>query len=234
MSAAVYPRRNRAELDNLVLKIKDTISWKFRKPLHFTRIRNGKRECLVNAIAGAHTYFRSIIVMVHKPSLEEQETFRDRHRLYFYAVRFVLERASWLCRDSKAARDLSLGDGTATVTFSSRNDLPYDEMRAYFCRLQRLETSIDWSVIQPNQFETLTNGRKSGLQIVDTVASAFYCADHHCTQNLTDRWAEALRPTLYRNASRYRGYGLKFFPFAAEKQIAQGTLAPWANRIYPM
>jgi hypothetical protein len=43
-----------------------------------------------------------------------------------------------------------------------------------------------------------------------------------------------LKSTVYRHDGRFRGYGLKFFPAAAEKQIAQGTLAPWATRLYPL
>lgn len=221
-------------LDKLVQEIKEEIKWKYRKPLHFIDIRGDRRKRLIDRIAGATALFRSIVVMVHKPSIEEPEIFRKRHRLYFFAVRMQLERASWLCRDSKAARSSSLGDGTARVMFSNRNDLSYVEMESYFQRLQSMETSIEWSVLRPEQFETLSNGRTSGLQIADTVASAFYCADHHCVNSLSDCWAENLQSTIYRRMGKCRGYGLKFFPPSAEKRIAQGVLAPWAIRIYPM
>lgn len=230
----VYPKTNRAALDQVVLRIKEATRWKHRKPLHFIDIRGEKRKCLVDMVASASALFRSVVVMIHKPSLEEPETFRKRHRLYFYAVRLLLERASWICRDSRTARDQSLGDGTATVIFSNRNDLSYVEMKNYFIRLQGMETSIEGSVIRPGQFETLSNGRMAGLQVADTIASAFYCTNHHCARSVSEHWAETLRPTVYRREGKYRGYGLKFFPPSAEKQVAQGTLAPWATRIYPV
>ncbi len=234
LAAAVFPQAHRARLDSLVLDIKDQIGWKRRKPLHFIDVRGERREKLVRAVAQAGELFRSVVVMFYKPCIEEPETFRDRHRLYFYAMRFLLERASWVCRDSKASRDRSLGDGTARVVFSNLNELSRARMQEYFDRLRSTETNIDWSAIRPNQFETLSNGKLSGLQIADTVASAFYCANHHCLRSRDERWAEILKPTVFRHAGRFRGYGLKFFPLAAEKQIAQGTLAPWATRLYPV
>ena len=166
--------------------------------------------------------------MVHKPSLESPEAFSERHRLYFYMLRILLERASWVCRDSRSVRDRSLGDGTANVIFSNRNDISYQEVANYFNRLERLETTIDFNVIRPGQFQALTNGKKSGLQVADAIASAYFCAEHTFLRRRNHEYAQALGPTLYRHCGKAWGYGLKFFPPSVEKQAAHGTIAPWA------
>lgn len=231
LSALVYRRADHPQVAQTVREIKETLNWKLRKPLHFKDVKDEKREYVIQRISQSATHCRAITVVVYKPLLDPPESFQERHRLYFYFTRFLLERVSWLCKYSRSYSDRSLGNGTARVIFSNRADLSYDEMAKYFTSLRQMETSIDWDVIRPNQFETLTNGRHEGLQLADSIASGFYCADHQCVRRKSERWAEVLKPLMYRSKKgQYRGYGLKLFP---ESKITQGELAPWVNRIYP-
>jgi len=213
ISAVVYPRFHHEQVTALVRNVKQNIGWKLKKPLHFKDIKGGHRQCLVNSIIEQSRLYRAIAVIVHKPSLSDPEGMQQKHRLYFYFTRYLLERASWLCRDAKSASDRRFGDGSARITFSNRTDMSYNEMREYFQRLQQLDTSIDWNVIRPGQFQTLTNGKHVGLQIADAVASGFYCSHHTCLKNKTDEWAIAFRRIMYTGKnSKYLGYGLKMFP----------------------
>src|SRR3546814_6025402 len=99
-------------------------------------IRRPPRSTRTDTLFPYTTRFRSS-VLVHKPSLNEPETFQaEKFRLYFYLTRYLLERVSWLCRDHRRANE---GDGTAEVIFSNRSYMSYDAMRPYLCRLRSEE-----------------------------------------------------------------------------------------------
>src|SRR3546814_12453405 len=79
-----------------------------RSTLHFRELKHEQKIPYVRAIAAAP--LRTVSVLVHKPSLNEPETFQaEKFRLYFYLTRYLLERVSWLCRDHRRANE---GDGT--------------------------------------------------------------------------------------------------------------------------
>lgn len=235
LSAILGLRDCNTPMSDLVKKIKTAIGWQLKKPLHFKDVSARNRENVICQVASATDLMRAIVVMVYKPLLSNPEAFQEANRLYFYFTRFLLERASWLCRDSKEAKDRQHGDGSARVIFSKMGEMSCDQLVQYFTRLQAIETSIDWSIIRPDQFETLAPSRHAGLQIADVVAGAFYCTDHACAKRKTNQWASMLKPILYRSRQgRYRGYGLKIYPAGGAKQNAQDDKAPWANTIYPM
>lgn len=233
LSAVVIPVLNVPMMTKTILEVKSAIGWKLGKPLHFRDVKIDQREAAVSILTSKHQLFRSVVVMVHKPCLEDPERFRSP-LLYQYFTRFLLERAYWLCRDSKEGRLKEMGDGTANVVFSQMNETSRQSMRTYMDHLQSLDTSICWDVIRPTQFETLRPSKHVGLQFADAVAAGFFCGDHHIEKHKTGRWCELWKPILYRGRNgNYRGYGLKLFPAEAEKRIAQGTMSPWAMSHYP-
>lgn len=219
---------------DLVRGIKTKIGWKERKPLHFRDLSEEGKRLTIQRIADHHNRVRVISVFLHKPSLNPDDSawYQEKHRLYFYLVRFLLERASWACRDSISITNHEIGDGTARIIFSAREDLSYADLTAYFDKLQELDTRIEWKVIRPGQFKVMKNGKHPGLQLADAVASGMYCCDHHCVQKRTMEWIRLLRPAVYHYKQKYLGYGIKMFPPEAEKKMAQGAIAPWAKEIF--
>ena len=235
ISGIVFLNDRLADVNAAIREAKQSIAWNNRKPLHFKRVNNERRVCVLNSILRDQTLFRAISVLIHKPSLIEVESLSSDNRLYFYYTRYLLERASWLCRDSREATEKSHGDGTARVIFSAMNEVSRASVGEYFEQLQGMQTQIDWSVLNPQQFETLRPGQHSGLQIADVVAGSFYCPNHHCAGPRTDEWARMLRPVMYRSRrGKYQGYGIKLCPKQAENQNAQNALAPWAFQHYPL
>ena len=222
----------------LVRSVKEELRLKPRKPLHFRDLKENGKRLIISKIAAESLRIRVTSVLAHKPSFDpEIEPFAEKSKLYFYLVRFLLERVSWACRDSRSIKQKHIGDGTARITFSLRDDLSYDDLQSYFERLQQMDTSIDWNIIKPHQFRVMRNGRHPGLQLADAVASALYCCDHHYKQNLTHEWAKMLKPAIYsRNPpygpANFRSYGVKIFPPAAETKAAQRKIAPWATDIF--
>lgn len=177
-------------------------------PLHFREMRHERRLPFVDTIAKAK--LRAVSVLVHKPSLREPETFQERFRLYFYIVRYLLERVSWYCRDHKTHHDS--GDGSAEIFFSNRKYMSYNELRDYLERLKKLDVRIEWSVIKTDQIKSYPASKRAGLQIADAVAGSFFFALEPRHGFTEDRYAKMLKPVVYQRGGLYLGYGLKFWP----------------------
>ncbi len=207
----------RRDTDLETVRLVDVVRQRLRrsaaKALHFRDLRHEQRLLYVDTIAKANLATAS--VLVHKPSLQEPEKFRERYRLYFYAVRYLLERLSWYCRDHRGKRDV--GDGTVELVFSNRSGMSYEELGAYLAHLRDLtgplDVRIDWRVVTEDQVVAFTPGRRMGLQIADAVAGSLWYAVEQSQYGFTEnRYARMLRPVVYHYKGTYLGYGLKFWP----------------------
>jgi hypothetical protein len=221
---------NVPKLQERVRAIKQMVGCHDTKHLHFRKLKSEvQRRSVITEISQMDKLCRSIVVMIHKPSLQSPEAFMEDNRLYFYASRILLERASWLCASTEEYRTPRHGDRTAKVIFSGLPELSREKIGRYFDHLKLMETKIDWTVIKADQFESLSPRRHAVLQIADCVAASFYCAEHPHGKVRTPEWAQNLKPLLYRSQrGKYRGYGLKVFPPSVETQTAQGHFCPWA------
>lgn len=203
-----------------------------RKQLHFRRLGHTRRLSLIDLIASAD--LMTISVLIHKPSLTFPEKFEERNRLYFYGVRYLLERVSWYCRDNSWR--VGTGDGSVQIVFSKRDDLRYDEIQNYMDVLKansrRGDCGLDWDVIRPDQFEAYSPGRRWGLQIADAVATGqFFAVRHPDHGEWCADYACGLKPVIYRCRGKYFGYGLKFFPKEAESVLCEQR-CDWVRQTY--
>lgn len=217
----------------LVDRVRALLEKPAKKPLHFRRLKHEQRLPYVAEIAKAR--LRTVSVLVHKPSLKEPEKFQERYRLYFYTVRYLLERVSWYCRDHRPAK--GIGDGSAEVVFSNRSGMSYEELKDYLYFLQRktgmFDVRIDWSLIKPNNITAYTPGKRMGLQIADAVAGSFYYAVQPSKYGFTeDRYALTLKPVVYSRRGRYLGYGLKFWPREADDLVRNEKNLAWVRSGY--
>lgn len=211
LSAAVTRAANDLETVKLVDRVRDKLGKKPREPLHFRKLKHEHRLPYVAEIAKAK--LRVVNLLIHKPSIQEPEKFTSSpHMLYRYATRFLLERVSWLCRDSRRS-----DDDRAEVIFSNRSCMSYDEIRNYLQHLKErtgdFDVRIDWSVLDPQRIQAKPHDSLMGLQIADAVASSFYMACELSPQGFNEpRYAQILDPVLYRRDKICIGYGLKFWP----------------------
>jgi hypothetical protein len=217
LSAAVTRKSNDLDTVKLVDAVRARLGKPEKKPLHFRDLRHEHRLVLVDAIASAA--LRTVTVLVHKPSLKEPEKFQDRYRLYFYSVRYLLERVSWFCRDHRLAHDP--GDGSAEIVFSNRSGMSYEDLRQYMDRLklqtQVQDVRIEWGVIQPEKITAYTAGKRMGLQVADAVASSFFYAVQPSQYGYVEgRYVRMLKPVVFHREGRHLGYGLKFWPREAD------------------
>ncbi len=213
LSAVVTRKAHDLQTVRLVDKVRARLGRDPRKVLHFRDLRHEHRLVYVNAISTA--LLKTVSVLVHKPSLREREVFQERYRMYFYAVRYLLERVSWYCRDHKTGSDP--GDGSIDLVFSNRSGMSYNELIAYLKQLQSrtgiLDIRIEWNVVRPTQLIAAPAGRLLGLQVADAVAGSFWYAVEQSQYGFNEpRYAQMLKPVVYQRKGTYLGYGLKFFP----------------------
>ena len=222
--------------DLATVKLIDEVRELLEKPpkyyLHFCKLKHHQRLPYIEKIAEAS--LRTISIIIHKPSILEPEKFREGHMLYFYATRLLLERVSWLCRDRKS--DRVSGDGSALINFSNRSSMSYTELRRYLRHLHEIsgvqDIRIEWSVINEDQIRTDTPQKRMGLQIADAVATSLFYAFRPKLNFVETRYAEMLKPVVYRHRGKYLGYGIKFFPWDIEGKVRAEPEYDWLRKIY--
>ncbi len=145
-------------------------------------------------------------------------------------MRFLLERVSWLCRDSRIPNDGT--DGSAEITFSNKAGMSHKKLTSHLelvrrqCEVQ--DVTIEWDVVKTGQIRSYTPGKRMGLQIADAVASGVFAALEPSKYGFTeDRYARMLKPVTYRHEGRYLGYGLQFRPHEVETHLEGDESLSW-------
>jgi Protein of unknown function (DUF3800) len=199
------------------------------KPLHFRSLEHHQRVAFVERLATER--MRCISICVHKPSLRDPESFREKFRLYFYAGRFLLERISWYCREIRHPRDT--GDGSVRIVFSNRRNMSYQAFGGYLDVLRaKADDAIDWNIVRREQIEARGHAERRGLQIVDAVASGYwYGLNRNRFGHTEDRYARILHPLAYKRNGRCRSYGLKFFPPEVEVLMKSDPGHAWVREL---
>lgn len=226
LAAAITRKSSDLESVKLVDTLRGILKWN-RKPLHFRRMKHEHRLPYIDLIANAR--IRALAVCVHKPLLKEPETFQQKSVLYHYAARYLLERASWCCRDHYREGE---GDGSAEIVFSNRAGTSYAEMKEYFGLLQRKsevgDVRIEWDVIRQDAIRAVNHDAMMGLQIADAIASAFYFGVQPNTQGFNEpRYATMLHPIVYAHKGRRLGNGLKLWPREADDLVVADQRLAW-------
>lgn len=228
LSAVITRTSTDLETVKLVNRVRERLGKPPRSPIHFRDLKHEQRVPFVREIAGAK--LRTVSVLVYKPGLNEPESFQaEKYRLYRYAARYLLERVSWLCRDTHISGQ---GDGSAEIIFSNRSHMSYEDLRHYLCHLRdNCDTRIHWPSIDPQTVRAVNHEKLMGLQIADaTATSLFYAVNVNRYGEVEERYARVLTPSFYRYRNTLIGYGLKFWPESLEKiKTANPHLAVFAE-----
>lgn len=209
LSAVVTRSESDLETVKLVDEVREALRKNQRADLHFRDLRHEQRLPYIQRIAAARV--RTVSVLVHKPSLHA-DVYSAKGLLYNYATRLLLERVSWLCRDAR--RDDA---HRARLVFSNRSNMSYKELCGYLALLKRQseerDIRIDWTAVDCEEVQIYEHSKRMGLQLADAVASAMWYGVNPNTHGFTEpRYAEMLRPTVYRHGDRRLGYGIKVMP----------------------
>jgi hypothetical protein len=208
--------------------------------LHFADLTHHQRVAWIDTIANSPS--KSASVLVNKPELKERAIFKAKDRLYFYAVRLLLERVSWCCREQHDGRT---GDGTAKLIFSKRKKMSYDELSGYLTwlrfktptddweRMVKKDIQIDWRYINLKKIEALPHNARAGLRMADAVCSGLRYALEYSPYGFTEhRFAKMLRPHAYCRKKNYLSYGMKFFPKPPEDDPFARERYRWVDKYY--
>lgn len=190
------------------------------RDIHFSHMTHGQRVVAAQTLAKKELH--AISVISNKDTIPDG-IYREKNQLYFYLTRYLIERISWLCRDMRPA--VSEGDGRVKITFSRRGGMSYSHFREYLYRLRDQETEIHWPVIDVDGIDARDHSTRAGLQIVDTIASAFgagFEPDKH--GNCESRYAEILKPIVYCRKRNYFSYGVKVVPRPDEMKLSEEQL----------
>ena len=217
LSAVVFRKAKDLEAVRVMREVRTLLGKDPKKALHFREMKHEHRVPYVRALATAP--MRTVSVLIHKPSITEPEKFQNEaFRLYRYATRLLVERVSWLCRDTRKDNE---GDGSCELIFSNRSAMSYEDLRKYLRLLKDkpgTDARIDWNAIRPQQVPAVNHDQLAGLQMADAVASSlFFAVNLTQYSEVEDRYFRMLRPTIYRHAKTGElGYGLKFWPGSLE------------------
>jgi hypothetical protein len=213
LSAVIFRKNRDLDAVKIMKEVRAKLGKDPKRALHFSHLKHEQRIPYLRILG--ESSFRSISILIHKPSIEDPEIFRSEgFRLYRYASRLLLERMSWLCRDHKKNDE---GDGSVEITFSNRSAMSYDDLRNYLNVLKDSAltngSQIDWNIIDITSVKAINHDQLAGLQIADAIASGiYYGVNLNQYGEAESRYVELISPTLYKNKGVALGYGLKFWP----------------------
>lgn len=218
--------------------VKDIIQglWRYQgRGLHFKNLSENKRLVVCDQLAGLSA--RYFVVCSNKKNMRGYNNplaseVPSQCWFYNWMTRLLLERitdfVAWHSTKEHGSPQ------KMKVEFSNRGGLSYSQMNAYFrwINYQGDNTflrfgKIHWETISYDLLKVYPHYERSGLQLADIVASAFFkAADKYNTGSCDPRFARALRPRM----ARYRdqateaaaGYGVKLMPsFKGAKMLPE-------------
>ena len=155
--------------------------------LHFHRLDHAGKIAACKSLAEREAYLFSTIS--YKRTMEgysntaaAKVNINKNARFFAWMARLLLEQIT-----SFIGQRTFIDYGETTTVrfeFSDRGGLEIDQFRNYFAYLRDQsatnslyisEYDLDWSVVETSDMHAYSNRDRAGLQLADTVASAFYC-----------------------------------------------------------
>lgn len=173
------------------------------KEIHFRNLRNFEQKCYVVSHLST-CEFDLINVVVDTTKLNLNRTDRNGTPSivsYNYCCRLLLERASWLLRDTERMGDIVL---------SSRGTSRDNELIEYIDRLQK----YDFNEVKNcfNKIKAKSAAEWDLLQLADVCAtSIFYYHEANRYGFITPCFCYRLNKHVYERNSKTDSYGMKYF-----------------------
>ncbi|MFO0994825.1 MAG: DUF3800 domain-containing protein [Hyphomicrobiales bacterium] len=229
----------------------ETVDWvkdirertKIKRPdLHFAHMSDWQRAISSEAIAALP--LKCFTVVSNKknmmgytnPRAEAARGASSNETFYNFCARVLLERVTEFVLAHSMQR---YGKPKhLQIIFSDRGGMRYSQTVVYFDLLANQARSnqtflkareIKWEVIHPKLIEAERHEKSAGLQLTDTVASAFcFAADAEKRKPHVTQHAEALKYRMWHKQNVYAGNGVTFLPW----KIAQAKLTESQKLIF--
>ncbi|WP_425999587.1 DUF3800 domain-containing protein [Caulobacter sp. DWR1-3-2b1] len=199
-------------------------------PIHFHKLSHEQRVTICASIGASN--FKTISICIDKTRITNA-SLAEGYALYFYATRYLLERASWLARDELG--QVKGGDGKVKFIFSNRSRMSYDDLKDYVDKLRtRSDVSVHWPAVDSGLITTKAHKDLVGLRAVDCVASGIRFGLELSNYGFCeDRYARLLAPSVYQRGGKTRPYGMKFFPSVPDIEPHRDDRYKWLNDLFP-
>lgn len=196
------------------------------KFLHFHRLDATGKVAACKILADKEVYLFSTIsykktMEGHENPAAEKVNINKTARFYAWMARLLLEQVTNFIGQRTY---IDYGETRILrVELSDRGGLTIEQFRNYFSYLRDQSSTgslyisgydLDWSVVSTREIHAFANKDRAGLQLADTVASAFYCG----LEKLSDvppnpEYAKLLERRMARDDTRkILGCGVKIMP----------------------
>jgi len=213
MSAVIVRDRNLALINPALEGLRTDLGRGAGTYLTWKNIRAHADRVHIAQQLGTWTWMRSITVVACKRELTPGAM--TVHQMYLYQFRFILERLSWLARQTGEV---------ASYTLAHIKGFKLSMLRTYESALQGQATQIDWRHLDPAGGSLDQPQRNENLQLADLLVSAqapAFSLDRF--GNTEIRYLTHTAPVIYRHGGNLTSYGLKIHPWNTNTKAAY----PW-------
>jgi hypothetical protein len=225
LSAVIVRETRLAAASRLLNALIGPIEERRKAPIHFTNLNHDQQVGVIHGMAKMPV--RLITVCVNKRQLGGEHGLGRDRRLYFYCVRFLLERISWLTRDRSVAGE---GNGRCRLTFSACKGLSYANLSEYLGVLAAGQSQVAWDHVDIERIKVQPHNESIWLRTSDAAVSGFARALELSPHGLCeDRFARLLRPVVYCYQEKYLSYGVKLFPSRPAVEAERDNRYQWLS-----
>ncbi len=200
--------------------------------LHFRKLNDNKKLFVCEKLSELNA--RYFVICSNKKNMKGYTNplaskIPSQNWFYCWMTRLLLERITdfvqWhSMKEYKEIRKIK-------IEYSNRGGLSYSQMSAYYRWISYQGDNtflrfgkIFWETISPDLLKVYPHYERSGLQLADVVASAFFKAcDQFNTGSCDPRFAKALRPRMARardaTTETVSGYGVKLMPSLGKAEL---------------
>jgi len=224
MSAVVIEPGGLTAATQLLADMRHDLGRRPGDELHWKNIKTHDQRVRAAQMLGAAPFLRICTVVVCKRDFDPGKgSIPDDDFAYMFTFRFLLERMSWLCRES---------GGILRYTLAMIGGFRLSQLRHYEAVLKGLtDCTVHWAAVDSKGGSIDQPNRLEYLQLADIAASATAQAfEPNRFGNVETRYLELLEPRLYRyKTSPVTSYGLKMHPWNAKSRAAH----PWLGANWP-
>lgn len=201
LSGVIVDRAEEKELRKRIKGIKSKLNI---NTIHFRKLRNFEQKCyVVRELDKEHFQYINIIIDTSKIKLQKKNPKINPSILtYNYACRLLIERASWLLRDTNRIGEIVLSSrGTSRdkelIQYLKNELISYDnnEIANVFTKVSS-KSAAEWDM----------------LQLADVCATTtFHCYEPNFYGFITPCYLLRLKDHLYQYNNKIKNYGIKYY-----------------------
>ena len=217
LGAFVVENKNHREAFNTIDTMKTMIRFQdLNDELHFRNLQHEKKKAVIKLLSEMPFTALSVIMSKQWLSNDEKKNLSKFPRLYFFMIKCLLERLSWIARQR---------DALIEVTFSNRGHVTYDLLEHYIftvLRHQDVNHSIDFNFLGP--IRVVQNKQRKLLQAADAVASGLYNGlEPNVYGDVETAYIQKIKDKFWRRDGKLYDYGIKLLPADKEVEIKKSN-----------